>query len=71
LLDVHLEGLRPGDNPVIATITAAERDPIEPAPRDVRAAVARRLLEAAGFTVARAPGSLGEADPGAIVARRD
>jgi len=71
LLDVHLEGLRPGDNPVIATITAAERDPIEPAPRDVRAAVARRLLEAAGFTVARAPGPLGEADPGAIVARRD
>jgi ribosomal protein S18 acetylase RimI-like enzyme len=71
LLDAHLEGLRPGDNPMTATVTAAERDPVEPESREVRAAVARRLFEGAGFAVERAPGPPGEADPGAIVARRD
>ena len=71
LLDHHLAALRPGDNPVVATITAAERDPIDPLPRADRASIARRLLEGAGFQITKAPGPPGEADPGALYARRD
>jgi acetoin utilization protein AcuC len=71
LLDTHVGGLRPGDNPATAFVTAAERDPVQPLPRDERREIARRLLESAGFEVTNAPGPPGEADPGALVARRD
>jgi acetoin utilization protein AcuC len=71
LLEAHLEGLRPGDNPILATVSAAERDPIDPLPRADRAAIARTLLAYAGFEVTKAPGPLGEADPGALLARRE
>ena len=53
-----------------ATVTVAERDPIEPLPRSTRAAIASRLFEGAGFRVERAPGAIGSADPDAIVANR-
>jgi acetoin utilization protein AcuC len=55
---------------VEAVVTAAERDAVDPAPRDVRAAVARRLLEGSGFRVAPATGELGRADPQALQATR-
>ncbi len=71
LLEAHLAGLRPGDNPVSATVTAAERDPVAPLTRAERAAIAGSLLTGAGFEVSRAPGPPGEADPGALHARRD
>jgi acetoin utilization protein AcuC len=60
----------PAGQPWEATVTLAERDPFEPLPRAVRAAVARRLLEAAAFTVERAGGAVGTADPAALVAHR-
>ena len=53
-----------------AIITVAERDPIEPLERSARTAIARRMLERAGFDV-QTPVSLAPIDPGAITARRD
>jgi ribosomal protein S18 acetylase RimI-like enzyme len=72
LLRAHLEELASpgyGDLPVVATVTFAERDPVAPIGATVRSAIARRLLAGAGFTVDRAAGSLGRADPSAIVGR--
>ena len=71
LLATHLAGLRPGDNPLSALVTAAERDPVEPLPRADRAVITRSLLTRAGFDVSKAPGPPGEADSGALHARRD
>jgi hypothetical protein len=67
LLDAHLGGLRSGDSPVEAVVTAAERDPVEPVDHAVRTEIARRLLEGAGLTVRRLPGEVGRADPEAIL----
>ncbi|MEW5991138.1 MAG: GNAT family N-acetyltransferase [Chloroflexota bacterium] len=53
-----------------AAVTVAERDPLEPFARTVRAAIARRLLEGAGFQVERPAGPIGAADQGAITAYR-
>lgn len=53
-----------------ALITLAERDPFEPLPRAIRARVARRLLETAGFVVGGVVGPIGEADPAALLGRR-
>jgi len=53
-----------------AVVTVAERDPFEPLARATRAAIARRLLEGAGFRVQRAAGPVGAADPEALVAHR-
>ncbi len=53
-----------------ATVTAAERDPVEPLDRAVRATIARRRLERHGFDVAPAAGQLGRADPAALEATR-
>lgn len=53
-----------------AAVTLAERDPFEPLPRATRAEIARRLLEGAAFRVERAPGRVGAADQGALVAHR-
>jgi acetoin utilization protein AcuC len=71
LLEAHVTGLRPGDHPMTALVTAAERDPVEPLDRALRREIARRLLESTGFELMRAPGPPGEADPGALAARRD
>jgi len=51
-----------------ATVTGAERDPVEPFGRTVRASIAGRLLERTGFDVQAAGGPLGRADPEAIEA---
>ncbi|MES2210848.1 MAG: acetoin utilization AcuC family protein [Chloroflexota bacterium] len=69
LLRAHV-GAMPEATRWVAAVTVAERDPVEPLPAVTRAAVARRLLEGAGFRVQRATGQLGHADPHAIVARR-
>jgi acetoin utilization protein AcuC len=53
-----------------ATVTVAERDPIEPLDHRLRLSIARRLLERAGFEVRAADGALGEIDPLAIRATR-
>jgi acetoin utilization protein AcuC len=53
-----------------ASVTLAERDPVDPLDRTVRATIARRLLEGAGFEVRRAAGPLGLADPEALDAVR-
>jgi acetoin utilization protein AcuC len=53
-----------------AAVTVGERDPVEPLDRAIRGAIARRLLEGAGFRVERAGGLVEAADPGALVGRR-
>jgi acetoin utilization protein AcuC len=55
---------------VEAVVTVAERDVVDPLPAATRAAVARHLLEDAGFRVERAGGVIGRIDAGALVARR-
>jgi hypothetical protein len=62
--------MRPGENTVVAAVTVAERDPVEPLAVDVRRTVAMRLLEGAGFEVAPASGTVGRVDPSAIEAGR-
>jgi acetoin utilization protein AcuC len=70
LLAARMDASRPGDVDHQAVITVAERDPVEPLDGAMRAAVARRLLTAAGFTVAAAGGAIGVADPSALRASR-
>ena len=53
-----------------AVVTLAERDPVEPLERQLRADIARRLLEGVGFHVERPAGRVGTADPAAIIGRR-
>jgi len=52
-------------------ITVAERDPVEPLAHGDRAAIARRLLEAAGFRVSPAGASVRAVDPMAVSAVRE
>ncbi len=65
----HLASFEPGTD-WSAIVTGAERDPIEPLDRTLRATIARRLLERTGFDVQPAGGPLGGADPEAIEATR-
>ena len=62
---------RPGDLDHAATVTVAERDPVEPLDVALRGRIARRLLEEAGFRVGPAddPG-IRAADPSAVSAMR-
>ncbi len=69
LLAAHLDTIAAGTE-VIATVTVGERDVVEPLDRQDRAAIARRLLETAGFAVAAADPAIRRVDPGAIVGRR-
>jgi acetoin utilization protein AcuC len=57
--------------PLVASVTLAERDPVEPVERRVRALVARRLLEGAGFRVSTRSDDLGRIDPDAVTAVRE
>jgi acetoin utilization protein AcuC len=58
------------DRPLRAAVNVAERDPFDPLSRPVRVAVARRLLERAGFEVRPADGNAARIDPHALVAAR-
>jgi len=70
LLGRHVRLADASAGPWDAAVTVAERDPFEPLARSTRAAIARGLLEGAGFRVERAAGPVGAADPEALVARR-
>jgi acetoin utilization protein AcuC len=56
--------------PISAVVTLAERDPVEPLDRAVRATIARRMLESAGFTVRPAEAAVARLDGGALSALR-
>jgi acetoin utilization protein AcuC len=69
LLARHVAAFDP-DTAWSATVTGAERDPVEPLDRTLRATITRQLLERTGFDVQRAGGPLGRADPDALEATR-
>jgi len=52
-----------------AVVTLAERDPIDPLPRQVRAAIARRLLGGAGLETSGADDAVRSIDPSAVRAQ--
>jgi GNAT superfamily N-acetyltransferase len=53
-----------------AVVTLAERDPIDPLPRQVRADIARRLLGGAGLEISGADNAVRSIDPAAMTARK-
>ena len=61
---------RHATSPSDAHVTVAERDVVDPLPRETRSAIARRLLESAGFDVDTAAEPVRSFDPGAITAHR-
>jgi acetoin utilization protein AcuC len=70
LLEDCVTAGRPGDTEYTADITLAERDPVEPLDRNLRADIARRLLERAGFAISPADADVRGADWGALNAVR-
>ncbi len=70
LLEACVTAGRPGDTEYTAEVTLAERDPVEPLDRGLRADIARRLLERRGFAIRPADADLRHADSGAISAVR-
>lgn len=56
--------------PMSAVVTLAERDPMEPLDRALRATIARRVLESVGFTVRSAEPAIVRLDGGALSAVR-
>ena len=68
MLQAHVGSFRPGDEPLSATITVAERDPVEPFDHKLRASIARRVFEGAGFEVRPASGRIRGVDPLALEA---
>jgi acetoin utilization protein AcuC len=68
LLVAHLAEL---EGPVGATVTLAERDPVEPDALETRRRIARSLLLGAGFELTAPAPPIATADPGAVSARRD
>ena len=70
LLEACVTAGRPGDTEYTADVTLAERDPVEPLDRGLRADIARRLLERAGSRSARPTPTCDSADPGAFSAVR-
>ncbi len=67
ILAAHASGERAGT----AEVTVAERDVLDPLPRQDRAMIARRLLMRAGYRVESAPALIRSVDPAAIIARRE
>jgi GNAT superfamily N-acetyltransferase len=70
LLKASVTAGRPGDIDHVAEITVAERDPIEPLERSLRASIAERLFERAGFEIHAIDSEVRRADPSAIRAVR-
>jgi hypothetical protein len=52
----------------VALHTAAERDPFEPLPRELRRDVATRLLRSGGFGIRPTPSEVAAADPDSLSA---
>ena len=69
LLGRHVAAADPGTR-WEAVVSVAERDPLDPLSRSVRAEIARPLFERSGFHVERARSPVGLADPEALVAHR-
>jgi acetoin utilization protein AcuC len=63
MLEAHVGSFQPGDEPLSATLTVAERDWLDPLEPALRTSVARRLFERAGFSVRPASGSVRAIDP--------
>jgi ribosomal protein S18 acetylase RimI-like enzyme len=51
-----------------AVVTLAERDPVDPLPREARISIARRLFERAGLEISAADNAVRAIDPSAIKA---
>ncbi|GIW20887.1 MAG: hypothetical protein KatS3mg065_1183 [Chloroflexota bacterium] len=60
----------PAERSLVALVTAAERDVVEPLDRATRRRIAARLFDAAGFREESVPPSVRGADPDAMAARR-
>jgi acetoin utilization protein AcuC len=58
------------DGPIDARVGVAERDPVDPLDRRLRATIARGLLAGAGFEVREASGARGRIDPSSIIGSR-
>ena len=58
------------DGPMAASVTLAERDPVEPLALDVRRDIGRRLLDGAGFALGPGDPTLRRVDPGAVLGIR-
>jgi acetoin utilization protein AcuC len=71
MLQAHVASFGPGDERLAATITVAERDPVEPFDHALRASIARRLFEGAGFEIRPASGRVRSVDPLALEATRN
>ena len=65
MLHAHVGAFELADTPWHATVTLAERDPVEPLDRALRTAIATRIFESAGFTSEVVDRPLRDADPGA------
>jgi acetoin utilization protein AcuC len=65
MLRRHVGAFENAATPWQATVTLAERDPVEPLDRALRTATATRIFESAGFTSDVVDGPLRDADPGA------
>jgi GNAT superfamily N-acetyltransferase len=65
MLQAHVKEFERKGTPWSATVTLAERDPIEPLDRAVRGSIANRIFERAGFASESPDRPLREADPGA------
>jgi acetoin utilization protein AcuC len=63
MLQAHVGSFRPGDEPLSAAITVAERDWVDPLEPGQRVSGARRLFEGAGFAVRPASGAVRAIDP--------
>ncbi len=70
LLEACVTAGRPGDTEYTAEVALAERDPVDPLERRLRADIARRLLESVGFEIRPADPDLRQADSGALRAVR-
>jgi acetoin utilization protein AcuC len=70
LLDACVTAGRDDEDDLTVEATLAERDPLEPLDRALRAEIGRRLLEGAGFEMRPAGGDLRAADPLAFGAIR-
>lgn len=65
LLEAHVNAFGRAATHWSATVTLAERDPVEPLDRTLRGSIAARIYESAGFTSEAVDRPLRDADPGA------